>query len=246
MDAKLVMFKNDGQRKDFPVTGPTVSVGRGEDCDLRVPLLSVSRRHCELTVTGEEMKVRDLGSSNGTYLNNNRISEEVTLKAGDRLAVGPVIFTVQIDGKPEDIQPVKMKDHEEAEELEVEEEAEVVDVDDVDVAATVSTEGGEAVTMVPHEKEQVQEKAEVEADIDAEIEAEIEAKVEAEEKAEVKAEAKVEEKAEEEEELEELVEGDEGVALETIADAGEEEDIDPISALEALANKRGKPKPPSG
>ena len=75
----LVMFKSDGQRKDFPVTGPTVSIGRGEDCGLRVPLLSVSRRHCELTVTDQEIKVRDLGSSNGTYLNNDRISEEIVL-----------------------------------------------------------------------------------------------------------------------------------------------------------------------
>lgn len=209
MEVRLIMFKNDGQRKDFPVTGPTVSIGRGEDCDLRVPLLSVSRRHCELTVTDQEIKVRDLGSSNGTYLNNNRISEEIVLKAGDRLAVGPVVFTVQIDGEPEEIQLVKTKGQRMAEEQDREEEGVPVDVD---VAPTVSTESGEAVVAVPPESEQVQEK--------------------------------VEEKAEEQaEELEQ-----EESVLETIADASEEEGVDAISALEALADKRAKKKqgkPPS-
>jgi hypothetical protein len=52
----------------------------------------------------EENKVtlRDLGSSNGTFLNEKKVSE-ATLKAGDRVKIGPVYFTVQIDGIPEEI-----------------------------------------------------------------------------------------------------------------------------------------------
>lgn len=108
MDVKLVMFKADGERKDFSVTNEVTVVGRGEKCDLRIPLLSVSRRHCEITLAGQEVKLKDLGSSNGTYVNNKRINE-VALEPGDRVVVGPVIFTVQIDGKPEEIQPAKVK-----------------------------------------------------------------------------------------------------------------------------------------
>jgi len=113
MDVKLVMFKADGERKDFPVTNEVTVVGRGEKCDLRVPLLSVSRRHCEVTVAGDEVKVKDLGSSNGTYVSNKRVTEAI-LNAGDRVVVGPVVFTIQIDGKPEEVQPPKVRSKSEA------------------------------------------------------------------------------------------------------------------------------------
>jgi pSer/pThr/pTyr-binding forkhead associated (FHA) protein len=73
-----------------------------------VPLLSVSRRHCELHAEGETLTVKDAGSSNGTYVNNKRVSN-AQLKAGDRLVVGAIVFTVQIDGVPEEIHPVKTK-----------------------------------------------------------------------------------------------------------------------------------------
>ena len=106
MDIKLVMFKPDGQRKDIPLTNAQTIVGRGEKCELRVPLLSVSRRHCELSIDGEFLQVKDLGSSNGTYVNNKRVNE-ADLQPGDRLAIGPVVFTVQIDGLPAQISPVE-------------------------------------------------------------------------------------------------------------------------------------------
>jgi len=114
MDVKLVMFKRDGKRKDFKVKTEKTVLGRGEECDLRVPLLNVSRKHCELTLGEDELRVRDLASSNGTYVNNRRINE-TTLKAGDRLVIGPVVFTVQIDGQPSEITPIRTKAEKSAE-----------------------------------------------------------------------------------------------------------------------------------
>jgi len=108
MDVKLVMFKSNGQRKDFPLQRDVTVIGRGEKCDLQIPLVSVSRRHCELLLDAESLKVKDLASSNGTYVNNKRVNE-TSLKAGDRLVVGPIVFTVQIDGQPEEIHPVKTR-----------------------------------------------------------------------------------------------------------------------------------------
>jgi pSer/pThr/pTyr-binding forkhead associated (FHA) protein len=108
MDVKLVMFKANAQRKDFPVVNKVTVIGRAEACDLRVPLLSVSRRHCELVVSDDGLRVRDLASSNGTYVNNQRINE-ADLKAGDRLVIGPIVFTVQVNGVPEEIQAVKTR-----------------------------------------------------------------------------------------------------------------------------------------
>ena len=105
MEVSLVMFKADGTRRDFPVAKQRIVVGRKPDCDLRIPLSSVSRQHCEIRVDGQQLHVRDLGSSNGTYHNNVRVQEAV-LSAGDQIVIGPVVFTVVIDGEPEHILPV--------------------------------------------------------------------------------------------------------------------------------------------
>jgi pSer/pThr/pTyr-binding forkhead associated (FHA) protein len=108
MEVNLVMFKSDGQRKDFPLTNPVSVIGRGEACELQIPLLNVSRRHCELRIEQGVIRVKDLASSNGTYLNNQRINED-ELSAGDRLAIGPIVFTVQVDGQPDEVAPVKSR-----------------------------------------------------------------------------------------------------------------------------------------
>lgn len=106
MNVSLVMFKVDGTRRDFPVEKDRIVIGRTSSCDLRIPLSSVSRQHCEVRVEGDQARLRDLGSSNGTYHNSVRI-QEVTLKPGDEIAIGPVIFLVTIDGQPENLQPVR-------------------------------------------------------------------------------------------------------------------------------------------
>ncbi|MHC4981933.1 MAG: FHA domain-containing protein [Planctomycetota bacterium] len=108
MDVKLVFFKPNGRRKDFSVTNSVTLVGRGEDCDLQVPLANISRKHCKIRLGGDGLSVDDLESSNGTFVNNQRVISS-PLKAGDRLVVGPVVFTVQIDGTPEEIKPVKTR-----------------------------------------------------------------------------------------------------------------------------------------
>lgn len=108
MEVLLVMFKSDGARRDFQVTKNRMVIGRKTDCDLRIPLSSVSRHHCELKVDpeAEEVELRDLGSSNGTYHNNVRVQEAI-VSAGDEITVGPVVFTVVIDGEPEQIKPIR-------------------------------------------------------------------------------------------------------------------------------------------
>jgi pSer/pThr/pTyr-binding forkhead associated (FHA) protein len=81
-------------------------IGRREDCDLRIPLGEVSRKHCRLIKDGDVVRLEDLGSSNGTYHNGQRVQEAV-LTPGDNVQVGPVTFVVQIDGLPadDDLQP---------------------------------------------------------------------------------------------------------------------------------------------
>ena len=106
MDVSIVMFKADGSRRDFPIERGKLVIGRKNTSDLRIPLSSVSRQHCEIRIDGDQVKMRDLGSSNGTFHNDTRVQEAV-LSAGDKLAVGPVVFTVVIDGQPTEIEPVR-------------------------------------------------------------------------------------------------------------------------------------------
>jgi len=150
------MFKRSGQRKDIAITKGLTVFGRGENCDIQIPLENVSRRHCEINLAGTDIKVKDLASSNGTYVNNRRVNES-PLAAGDRLVVGPVVFTVQINGKPDTIQPQKTsgekaKDAQDAVEEVVELEADVVDnsssADDI-LAAALGDSGGEETELDP-------------------------------------------------------------------------------------------------
>jgi hypothetical protein len=107
MQVVLVMFRPDGERRSFSVVRDMTVIGRREDCDLRIPLGDVSRKHCRLIKDGDVIRVEDLGSSNGTYRNGTRVQQS-ELTAGDTLQVGPVVFVLQVDGVPadEDLQPV--------------------------------------------------------------------------------------------------------------------------------------------
>ncbi len=104
MKVMLVAFKPDGARIDFRVRNERCVIGRDTEADLRIPVGTVSRQHCEVRVDDDEPRVRDLGSSNGTFLNGKRVTESV-IDAGDLLRVGPTTFTVVIDGIPDVVTP---------------------------------------------------------------------------------------------------------------------------------------------
>lgn len=108
METKLIMFRADGSRRDFPLGLGATTIGRKDDCTIRVPLATVSRRHAEISVGEDGATLKDLGAANGTFLNNRRITEE-GLEAGDQIVIGPVVFTVQIDGDPPDDKIVQIR-----------------------------------------------------------------------------------------------------------------------------------------
>jgi pSer/pThr/pTyr-binding forkhead associated (FHA) protein len=108
MDVRLVMFKDNGERKDFPLGEGITFIGRQDDCDLRIPLSEISRKHAQLIIHQGAVTIRDMGSANGTYINNRRVTEQ-DLTPGDHIIIGPVVFTVQIDGQPEDIRQVRTR-----------------------------------------------------------------------------------------------------------------------------------------
>ena len=106
MQAVLVMFRNDGERRSFSISRETTVIGRRQDCDLMIPLGEISRKHCRIIREADTLRLEDMGSSNGTFHNGRRVQEAV-LNAGDTVQVGPVAFVVQIDGVPaeDEMQP---------------------------------------------------------------------------------------------------------------------------------------------
>jgi pSer/pThr/pTyr-binding forkhead associated (FHA) protein len=101
------MFRGDGERRSFSIVRDMTVIGRREDCDFRIPLGEISRKHCRLIKDGDSLRIEDLGSSNGTYHNGSKI-REAEVQAGDTVEVGSVAFVVQIDGAPaeDELSPV--------------------------------------------------------------------------------------------------------------------------------------------
>ncbi len=92
MDLVLVVREGEYIGHVFTIpAGQTHTVGRAPECDIRLPDQGVSRRHCTLENVGARLKVTDLESANGSYINEELI-EEGSLKPGDSLAVGPAIL----------------------------------------------------------------------------------------------------------------------------------------------------------
>jgi diguanylate cyclase (GGDEF)-like protein len=75
----------------FPLDRPEFVLGRGTDCDIQVDRDSVSRRHAKVFARDASWCVQDLGSTNGSYVNDLPI-QEATLRDGDFLKIGAAIF----------------------------------------------------------------------------------------------------------------------------------------------------------
>ena len=82
--------------KVYPVSGPTV-IGRAVECDISVTADEISRRHALVKPTQEGLSVEDLGSANGTYINNKRVQQGF-LNPGDELRLDAVRFIMVAPG----------------------------------------------------------------------------------------------------------------------------------------------------
>ena len=73
--------------------GSTLILGRSKGADIQIAdATSISRRHASLTYRIESVILEDLGSTNGTYVNDIRIEEPTLLRSGDRFQIGSVHF----------------------------------------------------------------------------------------------------------------------------------------------------------
>ncbi len=101
MKAKLTIIKGEDQGLEiFVDDGESVVLGRSRSADVKIGDAEISRRHCEIRNTGKGLVLRDLGSSNGTYLNRKR-TEKATLIDQDTFRIGSTTIAVTADADAE-------------------------------------------------------------------------------------------------------------------------------------------------
>jgi len=88
---KLILSEETGSPKEFELTRPEIIIGRDPGVDVTIPSAAISRRHARLTRDGEAYMLEDLGSSNGTYLNDKRLTARLPLMSGDRIRFGKAV-----------------------------------------------------------------------------------------------------------------------------------------------------------
>ena len=96
MELKLKIREGKNAGQEVPVSGRKFFIGRAEDCHLRPASDLISRHHCVLLVEDGYVAIRDFGSKNGTFVNDERVVGERELKPGDCLKVGPLHFEVHM------------------------------------------------------------------------------------------------------------------------------------------------------
>lgn len=92
MPTRLVSLDGHG---DIPIDQVLVVVGRHSGCDVRIDSARVSRRHCCLGLDREGVLIRDLGSTNGTRINGQRI-ETGLLRPGNELVIAHLRYRLEI------------------------------------------------------------------------------------------------------------------------------------------------------
>ena len=96
--AKLVILNQGMTGRTFDLNIERTTVGRVEDNTFQIADASVSSHHAEILLRGTDIVVRDLNSTNGTFLNGEKVSE-IVLKSGQTLRFGQVELKLD-DGKP--------------------------------------------------------------------------------------------------------------------------------------------------
>jgi diguanylate cyclase (GGDEF)-like protein len=88
----LVLYSGPETGKRFILDNDLTVIGRNPDVEVHIDDSSVSRRHAEIVLSGDTVTIGDLGSSNGTVINDVKVDTSVVLKDGDLIRLGKIIF----------------------------------------------------------------------------------------------------------------------------------------------------------
>jgi hypothetical protein len=89
----------DAEERQVPLQRGITRLGRGEKNEIQVDDLKASRLHAELSLSDDKLEIIDLGSTNGTYLNSEKLPayQPSEIQAGDRFSIGDVNFNVRLE-----------------------------------------------------------------------------------------------------------------------------------------------------
>ena len=106
MDFELHVVKGRSAAQALKLADGVNTVGRHDDCTIRIKSSQVSRRHCELFEKKGTLLLKDLGSANGTYVNGKKVQGQQMLEPGDELTIGSVKLRVARVGIAPPVKPV--------------------------------------------------------------------------------------------------------------------------------------------
>ena len=98
---QLVSKDDLGRRMVFPLLKTKTVIGRENHCDIVLDDVEVSREHVKLFIIDGRVNAKDMGSSNGTYLNNLKLDKMTALHIGDELIIGPNMFRIEEVDEPD-------------------------------------------------------------------------------------------------------------------------------------------------
>lgn len=90
---KLVVIGGKLRGQEFQLSEGENILGKDSECDIHIDIDGVSKKHVSFNVNAETVYVKDLGSSNGTFINGKNITE-ATLKAGDKVIIPDLILSL--------------------------------------------------------------------------------------------------------------------------------------------------------
>jgi phosphoserine phosphatase RsbU/P len=97
--ALLIATSNVGAGQQFTIDTDETVIGRSAGLPIKLSGPNISRRHARILRDGNKYLVEDLGSSNGTYLNDRRITGLTQMSANDTLRIGPYMFRFELPGE---------------------------------------------------------------------------------------------------------------------------------------------------
>ncbi|MCU0489046.1 MAG: FHA domain-containing protein [Anaerolineales bacterium] len=112
--SRLIVIEGISQGESFSLNQPGAAtpmhivIGRDPGVDILVESPGVSRRHAQITLQGDQCILEDLGSSNGTFLNGERISQPRRLRNGDVIRLGQSV-ALQYQGEPQEAAATMME-----------------------------------------------------------------------------------------------------------------------------------------
>ena len=98
--AKLVVLSAGMAGRTQELSADKVTIGRVEDNTFQIAEPSVSSHHCEVFLRGNDVVVKDLNSTNGTFINGEKTTEEAVLKPGQTLRLGQIELKLEAEGAP--------------------------------------------------------------------------------------------------------------------------------------------------